>query len=70
MFILAIAAWNGTYVSEPFRSPWMLITFLAVLIPASLLCFRLFEVPARKALRSALLLRQDSPKAQYETRAL
>jgi len=56
LFILAVAVWNGTYVSEPFRSPWMFLIFMAALIGSSLFCYHFFEVPARKALRSWLLV--------------
>lgn len=63
MFVLPIILWEGRYVGRPFGSAWMMLAFFAVLIPLSLVSYRLFEAPARRGIRSALLRKRDTVAA-------
>jgi peptidoglycan/LPS O-acetylase OafA/YrhL len=40
-----------------------MVLFFAVLIPLSLACYRLFEAPARRRIRSSLLRKRDTVSA-------
>jgi peptidoglycan/LPS O-acetylase OafA/YrhL len=63
MFVLPIILIEGRYVGRPFGTTWMMPLFFAVLIPLSLACYRLFEAPARRGIRSALLRKRDTVAA-------
>ncbi|GAB7527826.1 acyltransferase [Pseudomonas sp. 3A(2025)] len=50
--LFVMAAERFGYGREVFYSPWMLLLFMAILIPLSLACHRVLEVPVQRALRA------------------
>lgn len=56
--LFALAVDQLGYTREVFYSPWMLLLFMGVLVPLSLISHRLFEVPAQRVLRARFKARQ------------
>jgi peptidoglycan/LPS O-acetylase OafA/YrhL len=60
-FMLATVAIYGFYTVEPFTHWWMVPVFFGALISVSLASFHFLEVPARRWLRSRMMIARPLP---------